>query len=629
MIKGIAVICGFLLLLAIESNAIANQEARVIVKYKATAYLLKQAQSANRATSLSTRIGLTLRSGRSLDSQSEVLHATGISSADLASRLSTQADIEYAVPDRLRTIRSLPNDPLYAGQWHLQSTEAAAIRANLAWDITTGSSNVVIAFVDTGVRYDHPDLTTKLLPGYDFISDAPNAGDGDGRDADASDPGDYVSAADTSNAELTGLCGPLTQQSSSWHGTRVAGILSAASNNSIGIAGTSWGAKLLPVRVLGKCGGFDSDIIAGMRWAGGLSVPGVPDNPNPAKIINLSLGGSGFCSAPYSSAISDLTAKGVLVVVAAGNESGAVDVPGNCPGVLAVAGVRNNGVKVGYSSFGPEISISAPAGNCINTSGACLYSIETTTNSGTTIPATNTYTDQYNYNIGTSFSAPQVAGVAALMLSANPSLSPADLISRIKNSARAFPADLTLSACPDNPTTYANIDQCNCTTSTCGAGLLNAQAAVAAATPPSAVITALNALTANTLIRLDGSGSKPASGNTISTWHWQLVSAPAGASLTGYDTATTSLQATSAGTYIVSLTVTDNFGSTNTAQASLVVTPASTNTGAGSGTTNTGTNLSGSGGGGALDLYTLFGLAGLIGLVSLARYKPAQKAPAK
>jgi serine protease len=629
MIKGIAVICGFLLLLAIESNAIANQEARVIVKYKATAYVLKQAQSADRAASLSTRIGLTLRSGRSLDSQSEVLHATGISSADLASRLSTQADIEYAVPDRLRTIRSLPNDPLYAGQWHLQSTETAAIRANLAWDITTGSSNVVIAFVDTGVRYDHPDLATKLLPGYDFISDAPNAGDGNGRDADASDPGDYVSAADTSNAELTGLCGPLSQQSSSWHGTRVAGILSAASNNSIGIAGTSWGAKLLPVRVLGKCGGFDSDIIAGMRWAGGLSVPGVPDNPNPAKIINLSLGGSGFCSAPYSSAISDLASKGTLVVVAAGNESGAVDVPGNCPGVLAVAGVRNNGVKVGYSSFGPEVSISAPAGNCVNTSGACLYSIETTTNSGTTIPATNTYTDQYNHNVGTSFSAPQVAGVAALMLSVNPSLSPTDLISRIKNSARAFPTDPTLLACPSNPTSYANINQCNCTISTCGTGLLDAQAAVSAATPPSAVITALDALTANMLIRLDGSGSKPASGNTISTWHWQLVSSPAGASLTGYDTATTSLQATSAGTYVVSLTVTDNFGSTNTAQARLVVTPASTNTGAGSGSTNTGTSTSGGGGGGALDLYALFGLAGLIGLVSLAQCKPAQKAPAK
>jgi serine protease len=600
------------------------------VQFKANSSILKQALSADRATSISARLGVSLSSGRSLDARTQVLRGSGISSTALAAKLSAQADVEYAVPDQLRKIRAVPNDPIYPNQWYLQSVQPAAIRADAAWDTTTGFSNVVIAFVDTGVRYDHPDLADKLLPGYDFISDAPNAGDGDGRDSDASDPGDYISAADAENQALINLCGPVTPQSSSWHGTRVAGILGASTNNSVGIAGTSWGAKLLPVRALGKCGGFDSDIIAGMRWAGGLSVPGVPDNPYPARIINLSLGGGGFCDAPYLSAIGDLTAKGVLVVAAAGNESAAVGVPANCSGVLAVAGVRNNGVKVGYSSFGPEVSISAPAGNCVNTFGACLYSIDTTVNSGSTTPTTNGYTNQYNDNLGTSFSAPQAAGVAALMLSVNPNLSPADLISRIKGSARPFPADPTLSACPDNPTSYANIDQCNCTTTTCGAGLLDAQAAVAAALPPGAVITALDPLVANTVIRLDGSHSTSATGNTIMAWHWALVSAPAGASLTAYDTATTSLQATDAGTYVVSLTVTDNLGAANTTQATFNVTEASAgggSSGSGSGTTSSGGG--GGGGGGALDVYALFGVVGLAGLGFFTRRSRAQSTPAR
>jgi serine protease len=173
------------------------------------------------------------------------------------------------------------------------------------------------------------------------------------------------------------------------------GVLGALTNNGVGVAGMTWNPYMLPVRALGKCGGYDSDIIAGMQWAAGpCRCRDVPDNPYPADIINLSLGGTGACPSDYSSVITHLTTMGVLVVASAGNESGPVDAPGNCPGVLAVAGLRNVGTKVGYSSLGAEAGIAAPAGNCVNSSGACLRSIDTTVNLGLTVPGTNSYTDQ-------------------------------------------------------------------------------------------------------------------------------------------------------------------------------------------------------------------------------------------
>jgi serine protease len=510
MLKRLLPILALFLVSGVHADSSPYEEGRVIVKYKQTPDTLKQALSLDQTSRLSARLGLALRSGRHINALAHVIRAADVSSEALAARLSQEADVEYAIPDRLRTIRSLPNDPLFPDQWYLQATEAASTHATEAWNRTTGSSNIVVAVVDTGVRFDHPDLFAKLLPGYDFISDAPNAGDGDGRDVDASDPGDFISASDTENPNLQAMCGSgLATYNSSWHGTRVAGIVGAAGNNSVGIAGTSWGAKILPVRVLGKCGGFDSDIMAGMRWAAGLSVPGIPNNPNPAKVINLSLGGGGGCTSAYADVIAELAGQGALVVAAAGNETGAVGAPGNCAGVLAVAGVRHAGTKVGYSSFGPEVSVSAPAGNCVNAFGPCLYSIDTATNLGATSPAANGYTDGYNYNIGTSFSAPQAAGVAALMLSVNQALTPADIIARIKQSARAFPTDNNLSTCPNVHTSGDTAGQCNCTTATCGAGILDAAAAVAAALPA----TQPSAMTLRDAIYLynqplDGKGNK-------------------------------------------------------------------------------------------------------------------------
>lgn len=586
-----------LLLLAGVAHAEIPLEARVIVKYKSQSPL-KQALALDRSASLASRLGLPLLLGRQIDASSESIHASGIGSEELAARLSREADVEYAVPDRLRRIRAVPNDTLFSNQWHLQSVQPAAIRATEAWDISTGSANVIVAVIDTGVRIDHPELAAKLLPGYDFVSDAANAGDGDARDDDASDPGDFVSSADIANAELQTICGSLSVQDSSWHGTRIAGVLGAGSNNSTGIAGTSWGVRILPVRVLGKCGGYDSDIIAAMRWAAGIAVPGVPDNANPARIVNLSLGGTGDCSAAYRDAVAAVTAKGVLITAAAGNAS-AVESPANCAGVLAVAGVRHIGSKVGYSSFGPEVGISAPAGNCVNTVGPCLYSILTTTNLGTTSPGANSYTDDAaNYNVGTSFSAPLAAGVAALMLSVNPGLQPAELISRIKQSARSFPTDPTLPTCPTLSTTGDSVGQCNCTTSTCGAGLLDAFGAVNAALQPVAVIQPLNSLVVGS-IRLDSSASQIASGRVATSWMWSLISGPPGASISNPTASVATLNAVTAGSYVVSLTITDDQNASASSLTTLTVTTAV---------------ASGGSGGGALDLPLLLGTLILGGL---------------
>ncbi len=596
------------LLFAVHAHHSLAEEGRVIVKYRTTPETLKQALALDRAASLGTRVGLALRGGRHVDARTQVLRASGVSSTALAARLAAEADVEYAVPDQLRQIRALPNDPLYSGQWHLRTSEVAATHATTAWDQTTGAENLVVAVIDTGARYDHPDLAARLLPGYDFVSDAANAGDGDGRDADASDPGDYISIADLSDPGLQAVCGAaLVRHNSSWHGTRVAGVIGAASNNSIGIAGTTWGNKLLPVRVLGKCGGYDSDIMAGMRWAAGLTVPGIPDNPNPARVINISLGGDGACNAAYQDTVSELATRKVLVVASGGNATGPVNSPANCPGVLAVGGLRHVGTKVGYSSLGPEIAISAPAGNCVNLYGPCLFSIQTTTNLGTSAPGTNSYTDQTNHNVGTSFAAPQVAGVAALMLSLNPALGTTDMITRIKQSARAFPTiDDTIPVCPEVVPSGDNIGQCNCTTATCGAGMLDAAAAVTAAAAPSVVIKPLDALVMGTQIRLDGGDSAAIPGRVIRAWLWTLVSAPAGASLTAFDTPTTTLQATTAGTYDVTLTVTDDHGASATVATSLSVASAPPPAPA-------------SGGGGALDWIVLPALAGLVWLARRGR----------
>src|SRR6266403_4813370 len=408
--------------------------------------------------------------------------------------------VEFAEVDQRRYAHAVPDDPLFvptagaSGQWFMQTPSATIITlggtqtqdlsatdAISAWAITTGSTGTVIADVDTGVRFDHPDLLRaglggRLLPGYDFVGEDLNpssgaalgtfliANDGDGWDPDPSDPGDWISSTDQRNTTLFPAAS-CALQDSSWHGTRVMGVLGALTDNGVGVAGMTWNPYLLPVRALGKCGGYDSDIIIGMQWAAGMSVRGVPDNPYPADIINLSLGGSGSCPSPYQRAINQLITMGVMVVASAGNggtpgTTSPVDAPANCPGVLAVAGLRNVGTKVGYSSLGPEVGIAAPAGNCVTTSGACYRPIDTTVNLGLTSPGSNSYTDQTNPNLGTSFSAPIVSAVAALMRGVNANLTPVQVISRIKSSATAFPPNTgNLPVCPN---TDPASGECSC-----------------------------------------------------------------------------------------------------------------------------------------------------------------------
>jgi serine protease len=606
----LAALCIGLLSTAVQAGP-PQFEARVIVKFREDSTELKRAQAYERAQSLSSRLGLALKSVHEPAPGIQVLRTSGMNSEELARRMSVLQDVDYAVPDRMKRVKAIPNDPLYPGQWYLQAVQPAALNAVSAWDKLIGATGPVVAVIDTGIRPDHPDLAAKILPGYDFISEIPNAGDGDGRDSDPSDPGDYIDAQDLSNNALMDLCGAGTQISdSSWHGTRVSGIVAASSNNAEGIAGLSRNGRILPLRVMGKCGGYDSDIIAAMRWAAGLSVPGVPANANPARIINLSLAGPGTCSTAYKQAISEINAKGVVIVAAAGNETSPVEEPANCPGVLAVAGLRHVGTKVGYSSLGKEVGISAPAGNCVNTDPGqeCLYPINTTTNLGLTVPAVNGYTDGYNFSVGTSFSAPLVAGAAALMLEVHPGLSVKEIMRRLKAAANPFPVDPTLPTCPNVGAVGSGIDgQCNCTTSTCGAGMLDADRSLSQALAPAAVIVALDPLVQQANIRLDSSSSTTALGRSITSWNWTLVQGPAGATLSSSTSEVANLQSTTGGDYRIRLEVRDDTGASNTTESVLTI---------------PGGGGDGGGGGGSLDLAALLGLLGLGMLAYLSRRMP-------
>jgi serine protease len=564
-------------------------EQRILVKLRPSAATAAhvQAQSVQLKTNatmqgLAARASLTFKESREITNGLHLLKvqpAAGESIEATIARLRADSAVETAEVDQRRFPHAVPNDPLFPGQWYEQATQPAGIDAVTAWDTTTGSNNVVIAELDTGVRYDHPDLLMasangKLLPGYDFVSDPAIANDGDGRDADASDPGDFISTADAATATFSGC----TVENSSWHGTRVAGILGALSNNATGITGITWQPKILPVRVLGKCGGTDSDILDAMRWAAGLHVNGIPDNAHPAQIINMSLGGTGACTTAEQTVITEVVAKGVTVVISAGNEGGPVDSPANCVGVAGIAGLRNVGTKVGFSSLGPEVALASPGGNCVNASGACLFSIDTTINNGTTTPGTNGYTDQMFPNLGTSFSAPIVTGIAGLMISVNENLKPAQVIARLKEGAKTFPvsSDATVPAChvPASATDLQT-GECNCTTSTCGAGMANAPGALKAALRPIAAVAVPATVSAGQNVVLPGTGSAAACGHNIVSYAWTNVGAATNA-IQNANTATATVVAPATGSFTVRLTVTDDAGRTDTADVVVSATSATT-----------------------------------------------------
>lgn len=367
----------------------------------------------------------------------------------------------YAQPNYILDIADrTPDDPLFPGQWHFFNNgtgggaSPGGISLPRAWDQSVGSSKVLVAVVDTGVLPTHEDIagSPNYAGGFDMITDAARANDGDGRDSDPTDPGDAAAA---------GECFPGSPAlPSSWHGTHVAGTVGVGkTNNGVGVAGANWTVRVQAVRVLGKCGGTTADINDGIRWAAGLAVPGAPDNPTPANVINMSLGGRGSCSLSPATqaAIDDAVNRGVTVVVAAGNDASDASgfFPASCNHVITVAASDYRGHLVTrYSNFGSAVDILAPGGDVTRDDNGDGQ------NDGVLSMVQGGYA-RYN---GTSMAAPHVAGAAALLLAQDPSLTPAGLLSRLQ--AAALPRSAT--QCP-RP---------------CGAGLLQAVQSAAAPPPP-------------------------------------------------------------------------------------------------------------------------------------------------
>jgi serine protease len=363
----------------------------------------------------------------------------------LAEALERNPAVEFAVPEKIERAQQA-NDPQFGAQWHYHQ-DRVGIRLAPAWERATGT-NVVVAVLDTGIR-PHEDLAGQVLPGYDFVSGTTRSNDGDGRDADPTDPGDW--------------CNLNAVPVSSWHGLHVAGTIAAVTNNAVGGAGVARDARVLPVRVLGQCGGSSLDITDGIRWAAGVPVPGVPANPRPARVINLSLGGAGACDADYADAIRSARQRGVTVVVAAGNSDTDVSNsrPANCEGVISVAATNREGGRSYFgranagSNFGSGVKIAAPGGETFATAANGILS---TMNDGVRGPGKDSY-ESYQ---GTSMAAPHVAGVVALMYQAHPAITPDEVLTILRATSQPFPA-------------VANRP---CSPATCGAGIVDAQAAV-------------------------------------------------------------------------------------------------------------------------------------------------------
>jgi serine protease len=442
---------------AAQGVGIIGQTDRLIVKYKdeAAPGAKGQSKAAAAAPMAAARKALVDLSGRQLSLTIKELHVIGTGARVLqlsrklpvadAARLAADlmardASVEYAEPDRIMKPLFTPNDTYYNQQWDYFDT-IGGMRLPEAWDKSTGTG-IRVAVIDTGYR-PHVDLQGQILAGYDFIADTAIANDGNGRDSDASDPGDWTAAGECAAGEPA--------SNSSWHGTHVAGTIAALTNNGIGVAGVAYGAKVVPVRVLGKCGGYTSDIANGIIWASGGAVSGVTNIAARAQVINMSLGGGGACDTTTQNAINSARSRGTVVVVAAGNENqnASNSNPANCAGVIAVAATSKSGGRASYSNYGTIVDVAAPGGD---TGGAIL----STLNAGTTTPGA----DNYAGYMGTSMATPHVAGVVALMLAKNPNLTPDEVEARLKSSARAFPASC----------------------SGCGAGIVDASAAVDAAT---------------------------------------------------------------------------------------------------------------------------------------------------
>lgn len=435
-----------------------QQTDRIIVKYKdvnpsGKGGMVLPAIAASRLSaiqSIGRQHGVAMKALHTIGTGAHIVKLDKKMSLDEIRTIVTEimtkdSSVEYAEPDRMMHALFTPNDTRYSEQWDLYET-TAGMRLPAAWDKSTGSG-ITVAVIDTGYR-PHADLKTNIVTGggYDMISDATVSGKSGGRQPDATDPGDWTTAGQCYSGSPA--------SNSSWHGTHVSGTIAAMTNNSSGVAGIAYNAKILPVRVLGHCGGYISDIADAITWASGGTVSGVPTNATPAKVLSLSLGGGGACDTTTQTAINGARSRGAVVVVAAGNENqdASNSSPANCSGVIAVAAVNRSGGRAWYSNYGSIVSVAAPGGD---TSSSQSNGILSTLNTGTTTPGSDTYA----FYQGTSMATPHVSAVAALMFAKNPKLTPDDIKSKLQSSARPFPS----------------------TCSGCGAGIVDASAAVDAA----------------------------------------------------------------------------------------------------------------------------------------------------
>ncbi|MCT9625635.1 S8 family peptidase [Pseudarthrobacter equi] len=411
------------------------------------------AVTAQAARSAAGRVGTAAQYMRATATGAQVVKTgkslQGADTDTFLAALRSSPDVAYAEPDTVvQAAAGAPNDPGYPSQWGLWD-EAAGIRVPGAWDISRGEG-AVVAVVDSGITY-HSDLAANILPGYDMMSNADWARDGDRRDANPQDQGDWSGE---------GQCEAGAPASrSSWHGTHVAGIIAAVGNNNNGIAGAAPAAKVLPIRAIGPCGGYISDVADSIIWAAGGTVKDVPANPNRAHVVNLSLGGTAACSVTEQNAINFARNAGTAVVVAAGNSGRpAADMsPANCQNVITVAASGPGGSRAPYSNYGSAIDVTAPGGDM---DAETWFGIVSTSNFGETVPAD----EAYELLQGTSMAAPHVSAIAAMLMAKKGSNYTPDMVeTRLKATARPLPG-----SCPQG----------------CGAGLVDATAALGGYNPP-------------------------------------------------------------------------------------------------------------------------------------------------
>jgi len=519
----------------VYSDALSTQKgfSQFIVQFKQTGVAGRSVAGGINATSqLALQTGYALQHERRLAVGADVIRIEGKELSPAAAGRFMQAiasnpDVDYVQPDAIMRPLYTPNDTRYGEQWHYVGG-ASGMNLPAAWDIATGSG-VVVAVIDTGIT-SHSDLSANIVAGYDFISSATTARDGNGRDSNPNDEGDWFTGSE---------CGVSYNSNSSWHGTHVAGTVAAVTNNGSGVAGVAFNAKVQPVRVLGKCGGTLSDIADAIVWASGGTVSGVPANPTPAKVINMSLGGSGACDATYQNAINSAVGRGTVVVVAAGNSNANASGfrPASCANVINVASLDREGNRASYSNYGTIIDIAAPGGETATTANGVL----STLNTGTTTPGSATYA----FYQGTSMAAPHVAGLAALMLSKTGTLTPAQIESTMKTNVRALTGSCT---------------------GGCGAGVADAARTLQALNgSPGNVAPTANFSFTTSALTANFTDSSSDSDGTIASRSWNFGD---GTTSTATNPSKTY---SAAGTYTVTLTVTDNGGLTNSKSSSVTV----------------------------------------------------------